>query len=357
MNRMLKSKILGVALMTLLLFTTLASTMCFAAEDKTVVEPKLNTKIYFEGNTYTFHNGKRVRKSYADGELGCGIVSIIVKNKTYGVYVTGEGWISKDQIKESEKYISLDFDTKDLRKEGLKSTLKINGEYTQVESENTGIIRYEDGKLIAEGNGITTIKFTTKENKEIEVLATVYGGDITLNVPEKTIAAEGAVIAEIADKKVNVTAEGDAKAALTIEDGAIGVTADGNGNVKAEVDGKEVLDANINADASAKVSKDGLEANANASQELTLVQKLKLKLNERADAKVDNKGVEANAGADASVNDKQVASGDVGAGYEYGAKDPTASIKAELGDKEVINKKGEVPILSSLRSLLSRFRK
>ena len=68
MSQTLKSRISVIILITLLL--SLMSTMCFAAKANATeptkeeittepVEAKLNTKIYFEGKTYTFHNGRR----------------------------------------------------------------------------------------------------------------------------------------------------------------------------------------------------------------------------------------------------------------------------------------------------------
>ena len=86
MSQTLKSRIAVIILMTLLL--SLISTICCAAEATETIKAKLNTKIYFEGDTHQFHSGrlaKKVRKSYKDGKLGCGIVSIIVKNKDYNV--------------------------------------------------------------------------------------------------------------------------------------------------------------------------------------------------------------------------------------------------------------------------------
>ena len=68
------------------------------------------------------------------------------------------------------------------------------------------------------------------------------------------------------DIKSDIKAEGDANAALKIENGSIGVEAEGNGNIKATVEDKEVLDANFNAKGSATASKDGIEAESKASQ-------------------------------------------------------------------------------------------
>lgn len=355
MSQTLKSRIAVIILMTLLL--SLISTICCAAEATETIKAKLNTKIYFEGDTHLFHSGrlaKRVRKSYKDGKLGCGIVSIICENKEYGVYVTGEGWISESQIRTAEKYITLKFDKVE---NGLNSSLTINGEFVNVVSDNSGIIKFENGVLTAGANGTTTVKITTKEGKEIEALATVYDGNMELNIPEKSASLEGNITADIADKKLNITADGDAKASLKIENGSIGIEAEGNGNVTASVEGKEILDVNGHVDGSATVSKEGFSAEAKANQTMTILQKLSIQLNERANAYVDKEKAGASAGADASVDDKQVASADAGIEYKYGETDPTADLNVKLLEKDVVNVEDKtVPVISSLKALLAKIK-
>lgn len=138
------------------------------------------------------------------------------------MYLVKDGFLKTN--KNQEQYITLTFDKIE---NGLGSTLKVNGEFVKAESSNNGIITYKDGVLEAKANGTTTINFTTKEGKEIEVLATVYNGEVELNIPEKSVSLEGKINADLADKKVNIKAEGDANAALKIENGSIGVEAEG----------------------------------------------------------------------------------------------------------------------------------
>ena len=363
MSQTLKSRISVIILMALLL--SLMSTMCFATEatvteqteEEITAEPvkaKLNTKIYFEGKTYTFSNGKRVRKSYEDGELGCGVISLIVPNKEYGVYVSGEGWISEQQIIDEEQYITLTFNKIE---NGLNSNLKVNGEFISAESDNDGIITFNDGMLEARANGTTTVNFTTKDGKEIEVLATVYDGEVELNIPEKSVTIEGNISADLVDKKVNISADGEATAALKIENGSIGVEADGNGNVKATVEDKEILDASISAEGSATANENGISASGSSSQTMTLLQRLTLKLNERVNANIDKEKASAGAGGDVSVNDKEMISGDAEMKYEYGAEDPTADVNVDVLDKNVVNvEEKTVPVLSALRALLAKIK-
>lgn len=360
MSQTLKSRISVIILITLLV--SLVSTMSFAATDTEVkpeetkqVEVKLNRKVYFEGDTYTFHNGNRIRKTYAEGEKGCGIISIIVPNKAKGIYVSGEGWISEDQIINTDKYITLEFEKIE---NGLNAKLNVNGEFVTVESDNNGIITYTDGVLVAKGDGTTTVKFKTKDDKEIEVLATVYEGNIELNIPEQSVSATGKITADMVDKKVKVTAEGDAKATLKIgENGSIGVDAEGNGKLTTTVNEKEVLDVDVSANGSATANKDGISAEGKASQTITLLKRLTLKLNERANASIDKEKVSAGAGGDVSANDQEIISGDAGMKYEYGADDPTADVNVDILDKNVVKvEEKTVPVLSALRALLSRIK-
>lgn len=369
MSNTLKSRISVIILITLLV--SLISTMSFATTDideelvqeevveveeaaEEVIEVKLNRKVFFEGNTYRLFDGKRVRKSYEEGELGCGIISMILPNKEFGIYVTGEGWISKDQIRNTDKYITLEFSKID---NGLNAKLNVNGEFVTAESNNNGIITFKDGILEARGDGTTTVKITTKEGKEIEALATVYDGNVELNIPEKSVSANSSIDADFVDKKVNIVAEGDVDGILKIEDGSIVIDASGNGNVKTTVEDKEVLDVDVNAEGSVAADKEGISVNGTASQTITLLQKLTLKLNERANAHINKEEVEAGVGADASVNDKQVASGDASMKYKYGEEDPTADVRVDILENNVVDvKEQKVPIISALKALLSRIK-
>lgn len=370
MSQTLKSRISVIILMALLL-TSLAGTMCYATEastpedktktEQTVAKAKLNTKVVFKGNTYKFHNGKNVRKKYAEGEYGCGIVSIIVKNKPFGVYVSGEGWIAESQIQAdlTQKYISLEFDKENLKNGELGSVLKINGEFLQAESANTGIIKYEDGKLIAGlKEGMTTVKIFTKDNKDgIEILASNYDGKVTLDIPGKSVSADGNITADMIGEKVNVSANGDAKVALKIEDGSIGVEAEGNGDINAKIEGKEILDANVEANGNVTASKDGITAEGTVTENLNFLQRIRAKLSQRASARIDKEKASVSVGGDAAINDKEVASGDAGLGYTYATDTGSASLDASILGNKVIQKQKDFPVLSTLKSLFSKIRK
>lgn len=362
MEKNIISKVSIILIIALLL--SLVSTVCLAAnatmaeqtEEEITAEPvkaKLNTKIYFEGNTYTFHNGRKVRKTYADGEKGCGVVSIIVPNKQYGVYVSGEGWISETQIKETNQYITISFDKMD---KGLNSKLTIDGEFLNVESDNNGIISYNNGALETKGNGTTTVKILTVDGKEIEVLATVFDGGVELNIPEKSLSIDGTENIDLADKKINISAEEDATLGLKIDNGTIGAVAEGNADIIAKVEDKEILDADLNGNASASAGKDGVEAGAKAEQNLTFFEKATLKFREHAEAFARREEVGASAGAAGSVNDKEIVSGDVGVNHKKGEIDPEANVEVEVLDKEVLNKEFTVPVVSAFRALLEKIK-
>lgn len=369
MSQTLKSRISVIILMALLL-TSLAGTMCYATEastpedktktEQTVAKAKLNTKVVFKGNTYKFYNGKNIRRKYAEGEYGCGIVSIIVKNKPFGVYVSGEGWIAESQIQAdlTQKYISLEFNKENLKNGELGSVLKINGEFLKAESANTGIIKFEDGKLVAGlKEGMTKIKFVTKDNKEIEILASNYDGKVTLDIPGKSVSADGNITADMIGGKVNVSANGDAKVALKIENGSLGVEAEGNGNINAKYEGKEILDANANATGNVTASKDGITAEGTATENVSFLQRIRAKLSQRASARIDKEKASVSVGGDAAINDKEVASGDAGLGYTYATDTGSASLDASILGNKVIQKQKDFPVLSTLKSLFSKIRK
>ena len=358
MSQTLKSRISVIILMALLL-TSLAGTMCYAAEASTsteetkpAVEVKLNRKVFFEGKTYWNMKGKgKVRKEYKDGKIGCGIIGGITNNKPFGIYVIGEGYISKDQITDSEKYITLKFDKME---NGLKSQLKINGEFVAVDSDNSGIIKYENGKLIAGVDGTTKVKFTTKSGKEIEALATVYKGDVELNVKEGTLNLSGMSTTELADKNVKVEVEGNAAAAVVITESGIGIGAEGEANAKVSYKETEILDASASASGNATLTRDGLEVEGNASQKATLFQKLNAKLSERAKASINKERADVSVGGDIEVNDKEIASGDAGLGYEYATDTGTASIKASALGNEVVHAQKDFNPVTTLKTLLSK---
>ena len=351
MSQTLKSRISVIILMALLL-TSLAGTMCYAAEASTpteetkqAVEVKLNRKVFFEGKTYWRMDGKgRTRKEYKDGKIGCGIIGGITSNKPFGIYVIGEGYISKDQItKPTEKFISLKFDKVE---DGLgaKTQLKINGEFVAVDSDNTGIIKYEKGKLIAGGiDGTTTIKITTKSGKEYEALATVYKGDVELNIEQGTLSLSGMSTTEMADKKLKLEAGGNADLGVVITEDGIAIGADGEANAKINFKETEILDANATASGSAILTRDGVEVEGNASQ--------------RAKASINKERADVSVGGDVEVDDKEIASADAGLGYEYATDTGTASIKASALGNEVVNAQKDFNPVTTLKTLLSKLMK
>ena len=358
MSQTLKSRISVIILIAMLL-TSLLGTMCYATEGeaeeetKPAVEVKLNRKVFFTGKTYWRKDGKgkRTRKEYKDGELGCGIILAIYNNQPYGIYVLQEGYISKDQIISSEKFITLKFDKIE---NGLKSKLNINGEFVAVDSDNSTIVKYEDGKLIAGTDGTTTIKITTDSGKEFEVFATVYKGNLELNVPEGSLNISGASSTELADKKLKVDIDGNAAAAVVVTEEGIAIGAEGEANAKVNYEETEILDANASASGSAVLTRDGLQAEGTASQKVTLFQRLNAKLTERASASVNKERADVSVGGDVEVNDKEIASGDAGLGYEYATDTGVASINASALGNEVVNTQKEFNPVSTLKTLLSK---
>lgn len=87
------------------------------------------------------------------------------------------------------------------------------------------------------------------------------------------------------------------------------------------------------------------------------MQKLTIKLNESANAHINKEEVGAGVGADASVNDREVISGDAAMKYEYGAEDPTGTAHLDVLDRSLVNVEDKtVPIISALKALLSKIK-
>ena len=316
------------------------------------VEPKLNTKIEFTGNTYKYPNQDKVRKPYEEGEVGCGIVSIISKNAKHPVYVTGEGWINIDQIVKSEKFIDLNFDN--IKDGELKLT--VNGEFTNVESTNKAVINYENGILKIVGDGKTDVIITTKEGEQINALATVVNGELELSIPDKALAGELSATAVIADK-ITVEANGDGGAVLVIDENGIGIEGEANGGVVLKAEDKEIASATGTVTGNITGNANGVTASASGEQTMTLLQKLTLRLKERAGAKIDKEHVEVSAGGDVGVNDQEIASADGNLSYTYGEEDPTGSAKVEVLEKEVVNIENRtIKIISTLKNLITKIK-
>lgn len=323
----------------------------------TMADVKFNTKVTFTGDTYWFSNGKNVRRSYKDGKIGCGIVSMILKNKKYGVYITGEGWISPEQIQNDTKFISLDFSKSNLKEGNIVSSLKIDGEYINVVSDDNKVITFQNGELKVIGDGTSNLTITTKNGKEINALATVYNGSLSLNIPEMSLSAElHDTNITIADR-VNVVPEGKVEAKVVVTGDSIGLEANGNGTVALKVGDTEIV--SLGADGNANVTgslSTGLTGSLNSSQTLTILQRLKVKLNERANMTIDGTHAEATVGAGVG-GDTEVAGGDVTLSHTYQEKDPDIKINGNLLGKEVKLVDGKLPIVSGLEKLMKMIAK
>lgn len=347
-----KSSLKTKALVIILIATLMVAISTFFCTVKAAEEPKLNRKIEFTGKTYKYPNQDKIRKEYPEGEKGCGIVSIISKSAKHPVYVTGEGWIDIEQIVDGSavKYIDLKFDNIKNGEFGLK----IDGEFVDVDSTNNAVIKFEDGALIATGNGRTDVIITTKEGEEINALATVVEGEVTLSIPDKKVAGQLSATAEIADK-VTVEANGDAELGLIIGEDGIGVKGQANGDVVLKVDDNELASAGGNVNGELKGNLNGVTGNIAGEQRINLFQKLTMKLKERASANIDKEQASVTAGGDVAVNDKEIASGDAGLSYTYGEEDPKGSLKAEILDNEIVNVENKtLPIISTLKNLIGK---
>ena len=336
------------ALVIILIATLMVAMSTLFCTVKATEEPKLNTKIEFTGKTYKFPNQDKVRKTYAEGEVGCGIVSIISKSAKHPVYVTGEGWIDIEQIVKSEKFIDLNFDN--IKNGEFKLT--VNGEFVNVDSTNNAVVDYQDGMLTIIGDGKTDVIITTKEGEEIKALATVVNGGLTLSIPDKALAGELSATAEIADK-ITVEANGDAGVALVIDESGIGVVGEANGDLVLKAEDQEIASASGSVSGEMTANGNGLTANVSAEQRMSLLQKLTLRLKERAGATVNKEQASVSAGGDVEINEKEIASGDASIDYIYASDEATVNANANVMGKDFGT--GENPlkfkVVETLRSL------
>ena len=84
------------------------STLCFAVES---LDIQLNRRVTFVGDTYYDWNGKKVRKDNDDNQETSGMIISINNRKSKGIYISGQGYIGKDQIKAVEgKILEVEFD-------------------------------------------------------------------------------------------------------------------------------------------------------------------------------------------------------------------------------------------------------
>lgn len=354
MDNNLKTKILSIMLVLLMILGI--GTMSFAAEEaQEEMEITLNRKVFFTGKTYTLYNGKRVRKEYKDGEEGCGVITIILKNKEFGIYVLGEGWISSEQIAKAEKFIDIDINFDNLFEKGIISKLRVNGEYTKIESDNTGIIEYKDGVLIAKGNGKTDLKITTKDGKTINLLATVVDGGMTLNIPEKSMITEVDADTKIADK-VEIDADANGEAVLVIEDGKVGISTKESGTVK--VDGKEVVKYEGEEKAEVKMDEEGVEASGEGKQTVTIFEDLKIEAEEKGKVEVNEEEVKVEGEGKVDANEEEVIEIKGEITKEHDEEDPKLDLNVEVKDEEVAKVEDkEIPIVSMFKKLINRLRR
>lgn len=364
MSKKLISKISLIILVTLTL--SMISTFCFAAEAATNY---YNTRVTFTGNTYWLPNHKentKPRKVYDNNKKGEGIVSIV---RATEVYVTGEGWVNKDNIVETFQYITLKFDPNSDSK--IPTGIKIEGEYSMLDSDNKNVLDF-DGKTLRAGveEGSTTITLKKPNGEEIKVLASNYDGVVTLSIPDKQASVEGGLEVTIPDV-ITVDMEGDATATLDIdkENGKITVGSEENGSITLkDKDGKEIGSSIAHGETYASAGKDGVAAGAEGTLTARLKDKLYAKLHGKADASADRDSAQAGASGDISVgtdeeNSKTVVDGSAEASTDYGnAKtaedlDPDIHLEGSVAGREPKEIDFKLPVVSGLRNLLAKLRK
>ena len=229
------------------------STLCLAVEE---LDIQLNRRVTFVGDTYYDWNGKKVRKDNGDDEETSGMIISINNRKSKGIYISGKGYIGRDQIKAVEgKILEVEFD-----KDTLTSSLKFDGDYVNIESTNDGVLEYEDGVLkVGLETGKTTITIENKDGKLVEMEAEVTDTTVTINIPEKSAelaVEEATLVVKVPDEEtgedkeiIEVTGKGNATAKVELENGTVKVDATAKADGTVEVKGEEIIKAAIDANA------------------------------------------------------------------------------------------------------------
>ena len=361
-------KALVIALVTVILASTCTASLGFSLfnSNKDETEPYLNRKVEFTGDTHyysdgsakkisVFHKGETVRKTYTQENPGCGIISIVRRDAKYPYYVSGEGWIAKEQVKDAQRFIQLDVNGVE---DGLNTKLHINGEYLDVQSDNTGVVKFENDTLVAGIDGTTTVTLTKKDGEKVELMTAVVDGNLEVNIPEKAISTDVKTDVVLLNKKVEIKAEGNAEAALIVEDDGLKIAADGTGKAELYVKDQKVAECDTQGNIELQVNKEELKIQGEAEQRISALDRLTVKLQEKGSATVDKTHAEAEVEAKAEANDKELAEGKAAVNYNYSDEDPTGSVNAKVLEKEVVNVENKtIPIISGLKALIARIRR
>lgn len=373
------------------------STLCLAVEE---LDIKLNRRVTFVGDTYYDWNGKKVRKDNDDNEKTSGMIISINNKKSKGIYISGQGYIGRDQITAVEgKILEVEFD-----KDTLTSSLKFDGDYVNIESTNDGILEFENGVLKAGlETGKTTITLENKNGEVVKMEAEVTNTTVTINIPEKSaeLAVEDAsLVVKAPDKEtgedkeiIKVSGNGNATAKVELENGTVKVDATAKADGKVEVKGEEIIKAAVDANATitGTIDENGLTAtatgNANATvtvkdkevfkaevegegsinantesgvtveakttQTYTILDKIRAKLTGTLKANANKENASAEVTGKVDVNDKEVASGSAAIAGNYG-EDPVVEAEGKIVGQEVKLPSTVIPIVSRLRKFLSK---
>lgn len=334
----MKKIIASIACISVLLMSF--STFCYA--ETPTIEAELNRRVTFVGDTYWDWNGKKVRKDNEDTEETSGIILSINHRRSKGVFISGKGYIGEDQIIAIEgKVLEIDFDA-----ENLESSLKFDGDYVKIESENKGVLDIKDGVLTAGGEGTTTIKLHDKKGEVIEIEAEVDNATVTLNIPEKSVdltVKDASLVVKEPDEEdgtkgaeiINVTGSMDATADLNIDGETITVDATAKADGSVKVKGEEIIKAEMEAKADVKVDLENktAELDANANMDLIVkddgeeIVKAEIDTNIDANVKIEEGKVtvDANGEADGTITVK---------GEEFAKGEIDANVNTEIKVEE-----------------------
>ena len=374
-------KALIIGIIATILTSTCSTVFGFVLfEMKPANEPFLNRVVTFKGPTHWrsdgqprkysfFFKGQEIQKNYGADEVHTGKISLLGTG-TYKFYVTGQGWISKEQVITAKRFITLEVNKID---NGLNFKLHVDGQYVDITSDNDAIVKFDKDSrtLVAQAAGSTRIKIHQGEGKEdLELLAVVVGDEnkqnglsLQLSIAEDMMSAE--LLAKLENTKIDIwdqmftiDANGQVKAAIEVKDGKVGFKAEGEGAVDLKVKGQEVLKLDAKGDITAVVDPQAMSADvtANAEEKLTVLQKLTIALKEKAHAEVDKTHAKADGEVIGEVNGKEVAEANGSISYTKGDTDPKGSAGVRIFGKEFSTGEKDIKIISGLKALMNKIR-
>lgn len=353
MIKNLKSKLL-ISILTIATMLSL-STMCFAAEDAkvyTLEDIKLFDTVMFKGDTYarTIFGKESIRKTFAEPEYG--IVTVIRKDKEHSLHINEKGWIAPSQITEKVgTYITIDFEKIN---GGLRSALKVNGEFMKIDSENEAVLSLKDGVLKIGADGETKINLQTNKGELVTIEAVVNNGILQLDIPNAEIKASlgesGITLTKAGEELAEITVSGEASAKIALDSNGLQVSGEATATGDITIKDKEIISGTVAGNGTITADLSGIKADATMSEQISVLQKIKAKMEQKIQADINLESAGVAVSGNVAVNDKQIVSGNASTEYTYISDN--LNVEAGLNGKTILNK--DVKVIQSIKALLTK---